>query len=574
MTMRLIQSQSPSAPITVLHVRVLAGSGGGPEKTILRNPRYLDGRRYRVEAVYIHPTGDRGIRAVRRQAERLGCPLHTIAESGPLDPRTPLRLLALCRRLNVAIWHGHDYKSDALGRLLRLAHRMKLVTTLHGWSDESPRIRLYRRVDQWAIRGFDQVIAVSGAIADQCRRLGLGDDRLAILPNAVETDAYRRKHSAADARRELGLPVGGRILGVVGRLSREKGVDRLVDPLRRLAERFEDLSMLIIGDGPERSALQCEFHHAGLADRVRFCGRQESMQRWYEAMDLLVMPSRTEGSPNALLEAMSMRTAAAATAVGDVESLLDGGRCGLILPDDESHWAKTIGDFLQDTTRRGRCVGLARRRAEEQYGFEQRMSRIAAIYDRTAAPRPVFKGAVERFMDLWTRPRVALYRVIRRLLGEEKAMMWLSESLARSPGPLGVLKRAAAYRRVLERVGGDAFIGHGTIFSKAAASVGERVYIGRRCLVGWAVIEDEARLADGVQLLSGARHHQTGDDRLTIRPIRIGRRAWIGAGAIVMADVGEGAIVGAGAVVTRKVPDGATVAGSPARPIGSKEKAA
>jgi acetyltransferase-like isoleucine patch superfamily enzyme len=151
--------------------------------------------------------------------------------------------------------------------------------------------------------------------------------------------------------------------------------------------------------------------------------------------------------------------------------------------------------------------------------------------------------------------------------GQDKALMHLSESLASVPGSWGVLLRAAAYRKVLDSVGDDVFIGHGTLLSKASAQLGDRAYLGRNCIVGAAEIGQGARIADGVQLLSGAHHHATGDDQLTVRAIRIGRNAWIGAGAIVMADVGDGAIVGAGSVVTRPVGAGAKVAGSPARPL-------
>jgi acetyltransferase-like isoleucine patch superfamily enzyme len=158
------------------------------------------------------------------------------------------------------------------------------------------------------------------------------------------------------------------------------------------------------------------------------------------------------------------------------------------------------------------------------------------------------------------------------LVGEDNAMMGLSESLSNFSGTTGVLLRAAVYRRVLRHVGHDCFIGFGTLFSKTGASIGDRAYIGRRCIVGLVTIEADAHIADGVQLLSGAHHHST-PGSLTIQAISIGQGAWIGAGAIVMADVGPGAIVGAGSVVTRPVPAGATVAGVPARSLGERQAA-
>ncbi|XAM01700.1 DapH/DapD/GlmU-related protein [Phycisphaeraceae bacterium D3-23] len=108
-----------------------------------------------------------------------------------------------------------------------------------------------------------------------------------------------------------------------------------------------------------------------------------------------------------------------------------------------------------------------------------------------------------------------------------------------------------------------------TVFSKPAAELGDRVYLGRFCTVGWATIGDDVKVADHVQLLSGGRHHARPSDAVLHAHITIGAGAWIGAGAVVMADVGEGAVVGAGAVVTRPVPAGATVGGVPAKELHS-----
>lgn len=111
-----------------------------------------------------------------------------------------------------------------------------------------------------------------------------------------------------------------------------------------------------------------------------------------------------------------------------------------------------------------------------------------------------------------------------------------------------------------------------TVFSKTQAKIGDRVYIGQYCSIGWAIIGDDVLVADGVQITSGRhqhsqsdgrRLHEDDDDRFV--PVTLGNGAWIGAGAIVMADVGEGAVVASGAVVTRSVPAGKKVAGVPAK---------
>jgi acetyltransferase-like isoleucine patch superfamily enzyme len=144
--------------------------------------------------------------------------------------------------------------------------------------------------------------------------------------------------------------------------------------------------------------------------------------------------------------------------------------------------------------------------------------------------------------------------------------------LATAPGLAGQYLRRAFLIRVLSRCARTATIEYGTVFSHAGARLEDGAYIGPYCTVGLIHIEAGALIGPGVQLLSGGHTHGSDDPSRPIRDqpidrrlVRIGRGAWIGAGAIVMADVGANAIVGAGAVVTEQVPAGVVAAGVPAR---------
>jgi len=175
-------------------------------------------------------------------------------------------------------------------------------------------------------------------------------------------------------------------------------------------------------------------------------------------------------------------------------------------------------------------------------------------------------------------PRLLVYQTSRLLFGP-RALLSASESIARIPGMRGVYLRQAFYRRTLAGCGRDVYLGWQSVFSMREAKVGERAYIGRFCSIGFADIGEEAMLADGVQILSGGHEHSTDrTDNETIheqcqryQKVRIGRGAWIGARAIIMADVGPDAIVGAGAVVNRPIPAGCVAVGVPARVVKSPE---
>lgn len=184
----------------------------------------------------------------------------------------------------------------------------------------------------------------------------------------------------------------------------------------------------------------------------------------------------------------------------------------------------------------------------------------------------MLKRAVQMLFTMAVLPRLLAYWTGRVVWGS-RAFGAASESIARLPGMRGVYLRQAFYRASLTACGQDLYVGWNSVFSMTEARVGDRVYIGRFCSIGFARLEDEVMLADGVQILSGGREHgEAADDQSTrhsaeqrYEQVTIGRGAWIGAGAIVMADVGAGAIVGAGAVVTRPVAAGVVAVGVPAR---------
>jgi acetyltransferase-like isoleucine patch superfamily enzyme len=134
----------------------------------------------------------------------------------------------------------------------------------------------------------------------------------------------------------------------------------------------------------------------------------------------------------------------------------------------------------------------------------------------------------------------------------------------------------AYYSMTLRSCPFDGHIGFGTFFAHAKASVGHRVYIGMLCVLGQTSIGDRTQIASGVQILSGRRQHGRGKDgRIqgaehgVFEVIPIGADCWIGAGAIVMAEIGEGTTIGAGSVVTRPIPPHSVAVGNPAKVIKS-----
>jgi glycosyltransferase involved in cell wall biosynthesis len=372
---------APAQPM-VMHARVVSGAGGGPDKTILNSPRHLTAHGYRCVCLYLRPPGDEGFAAIARRADQWQAPIVAVDDRGPFDWRIIRRVLEVCRRENVAVWHGHDYKSNLLGLALHRWHPMRLVTTVHGWVHRTRRTGLYYALDRWALRRYDRVICVSQDLADQCAAFGVPRDRLLQIDNAIDCVEFCRRQEIATAKQSLGWPAKRLLIGSVGRLAAEKGYDLLIQSLASLVAEGRDVGLAIAGDGPERSTLTALIQDLRLGDRVRLLGFVADPRPFYEAMDVYALSSLREGLPNVLLEAMAVGAPIVATSVAGVPRLLDGGEGGmLVAPGDIDQMTAGLTHVLDDTDKRRRFAEAGLRIVAERYSFAARMAKVAAVYD-------------------------------------------------------------------------------------------------------------------------------------------------------------------------------------------------
>jgi glycosyltransferase involved in cell wall biosynthesis len=355
-----LHSTTPAMPV-VFDTRVVTGSGGGPDKTILNSPRFLEPLGYKMICGYLHPPGDEGYQEIIRKAERYKAPLVSIPDRGPLDWRVIRGLLDVCKRENVTIWHGHDYKTNALGLLLKRFWKMRLVTTVHGWVHNTSRTPLYYRVDKFCLPRYEKVFCVSDDLYDECRKVGVPASRAVLLENGIDTVEYTRKLAIDQAKAKLGLPASGFTIGSVGRLAPEKAFDVMIRSIGDLRKKGLDVNLVIVGEGEDRHRLEGIVAELGLPDHVRLPGWQSDVRTYYEAMDLFALSSLREGLPNVLLEAMALEVPCVATRINGIPRLLHDGRNGLLVPPSDQA------------------------AIEMRYSFQTRIEKMKAVYDEMLA---------------------------------------------------------------------------------------------------------------------------------------------------------------------------------------------
>ena len=382
-------------PIHVLHTRIVSGTGGGPEKTILNSPRHLVGTRYRASAAYLHAPNDPGIETLRSRARERDCPFVALEDALPVDVRTLQRLADLCRRENVRIWHGHDYKSNLYGLLLAKLVDVRLVTTVHGWVQHTSRTPLYFAIDRWCLRRYEHVVAVSNDLYQSCAALGVSPDRLVQIDNAIDTDEFRRRARPdesplrradaplAAAAGQAPRPPGRLVIGAVGRLSEEKGFHLLIEAVERLLARGHDVELWIAGEGGEKERLEARMRRSPHARRFSLLGFTPDTVALFSAFDVFALSSLREGLPNVVLEAMAMEVPLVATRCGGMQAF---GRDGvdMLLVDVNSVAALEAGleRLLRDAALRARLARAARDRIVQDFSFTRRMQKMVAVYDR------------------------------------------------------------------------------------------------------------------------------------------------------------------------------------------------
>ena len=366
------------APVTVLHV-CAARQSGGIERVILQNHLATRDAGIRSSFCYLHHPENADVEVVRRRAVRVGCPFFPVSDGAPLSVAAAHGLIRVLRKVPPHVVHVHEYKSSVLSLLLRPVFGFRTVATVHGWSDPRWRPQFYFRLDRLVLPLHDHVVAASKDLAAASRRAGVPDTRLLLMENttAIGDRPVPPRPAAPAAPSRL-------VIGSVGRLAPEKGLDLLVATGERLLNEGWNIEIRIVGEGVERKRLAELIAGTEHPDRFRLMGFIEDVEAAYAEFDILCIASRREGLPIALLEAFALGTPVVATAVGGIPSFVEAGREALIVaPDSVEALADGLRRLLVDPSERA-SIGARARVRLEQHRAAARGGELAGLYRRLA----------------------------------------------------------------------------------------------------------------------------------------------------------------------------------------------
>ncbi|MGE5834646.1 MAG: glycosyltransferase [Acidobacteriota bacterium] len=375
--------------LSILELRSVRGTGGGPEKTILFGTERTDRSRFAVTVCYLRDLRD-PVFGIDDRARQLNIDYVEILERHSFDPGIWRKLSALVRERQIDIVHSHDYKTDLLA--LMLARRLGVITlsTAHGWTGQSARERyVYYPAGKRLLARFPHVIAVSSDIRNELMRHGMDARRITVILNAIDPEAFVRVDAKRDVvRRGLGLRPNDFVVGAVGRLERQKRFDVLLEAFAPLARSRPDLRLVIVGDGSLRGELAAQVTTLGLDASCVLAGHRLDIAELHNAFDLFVQSSEYEGTPNAVLEAMAMSTPIVATDVGGTAELAaDEVHALLVPPHDVGALRAAIERVPTDPDGARTRAAAARRRIETELSFDARTRCLERLYEQLARDR-------------------------------------------------------------------------------------------------------------------------------------------------------------------------------------------
>jgi len=308
------------------------------------------------------------------------------------DARAIVRLACIIRRDRPTILHTHTAKAGAVGRIAALlsgdARPPIIVHTFHGHVLRgyfNPFVTLgFRTLERWLARTTTALVAVSPEVRDDLVRLGVAPAskftvvRLGIeLGERVGADEDERR----ETRRLIGLAQDAFVVGWVGRMTAVKRTDDVVLALRKLVDRGVDAYLCLVGDGPDRDHLESYAHELGVIKRCLFVGYQDDVSRFYNAIDVLLLPSVSEGTPVSVIEALAAERPAVATRVGGVPDVVRDGVDGFLVDvGDAGALAERLAELAADPERRARMGAEGRSRVLERYAVGRLVEDVDRLY--------------------------------------------------------------------------------------------------------------------------------------------------------------------------------------------------
>lgn len=362
--------------IRVVHV-VESLETGGMERMVSALARSVDRDRFACSVLCLKRTGP-----VARELVQASIPVHLYTPGPGASRYLAFRgLSSLLRTLNAHVVHTHNSPALFFGTTAAwLARVPGRVHTEHG--RVFPDATKYMLAEYVLSRLLFRYVCVSERTRDDVARFErISPRKLEVVPNGVEAPAPVSERVLHALRQSFNIPENTRVVGALGRLVAEKGLDRLLKAWPAVIARCPAARLLIVGDGPLRAQLVEQAQRLDIAETVHFAGVRTDVNALHKLFDIFVMSSISEGLPLALLEAMAAGRPVVATRVGGMPDALEQGKAGvLVAPADPAGLADAIIQLLTQPTFAATVASQARQRFLDRFDVSIMARKYEQLY--------------------------------------------------------------------------------------------------------------------------------------------------------------------------------------------------
>jgi glycosyltransferase involved in cell wall biosynthesis len=365
----------------VLHV-ISSGGMYGAEAVILNMSRTLNSGPHRsmlgVFSNLSNPNHQLHERAVKEGIES-----HLISCRSQIDRTAITSIRELAARTGADVVHAHGYKADIYVYFALRGSKIPCVSTCHTWYDNDLLAFVYGVVDRFVLRKFARVVAVSDEVKQRLLKAGVREEKIQLVRNGIDLRPF--DNAVPSLREDLTL---GRALlvGLVGRLAWEKGIDIFLGASARVLIEFPEAKFVVVGEGPDRNRLEKLIDDLKIRESVSMLGCRDDMPSVFASLDVMVSSSRQEGLPMAILEGMASGLPLVATDVGEVATMVLDGRTGVLVPaGDENLLAAGIVELLQDSVKRMRLGEAAKQLVEDEFSSGRMTADYLRVYAEAIA---------------------------------------------------------------------------------------------------------------------------------------------------------------------------------------------
>ena len=338
----------------------------GKEKWLLALLKYIDRTRYSSMVI---PLIDEDSFPLADMLRQYGIEFHTVRISGKYSFRKAQEIVELVKKKRIDILHTHDYKSDILGLATKSKMNIKVISTPHGWSNESDiKLQFYQLLDRIALGLFDHVAPLSPHIARSL--VFTRNAHRTLIVNFIDVASI----PVSEVRDE-------KLFSYVGRLTPLKRVADVIVAIAHTNDR--EIRLQIIGDGPQADELKRSALKLGVQDRVLFLGFRSDALDLLGRSAALVLSSLTEGTSRIVMEAMAMGKPVIGTNVQGINTLIEQNRTGVLVPvKDPRSIARAIDRLATDKTLSISLGSAARDHILKTHSAEVVVKEYEKLYDR------------------------------------------------------------------------------------------------------------------------------------------------------------------------------------------------